>query len=376
MDEIQELIDSLAERAPQSPLGEVIVSWYRQQQRELPWRQLFAEKQDPFVIWISEIMLQQTTIQVVIPAYKRFLQIFPDVRSLAAADEEAVRLACRGLGYYRRFRMLHAAARELVARARVREPIPWPRTFAAWRELPGVGDYTAAALVSIAFGVPKAVVDGNVERVLCRIFDLRVVPDPKIKKLFQKIGDRLIPKDAAGDYNQGVMELGQTVCTKQQPRCGECPLRQHCLSAARGSQSLAPQSRKPPTYEDVRLHLLVMRRDNQVALVQRTGEARFLGGTLGFPTAIEEQGGQLKWENEGRWPALGDEALGRFQHSITKHRIEAFVHHQSEIIEPKGLVWVSLDELEAQLVSNLDRKALKLIHKRSPALPLATSYLN
>ncbi len=322
-------------------------------------------------------MLQQTTIQVVIPAYKRFLSIFPDVRSLAAADEEAVRLACRGLGYYRRFRMMHAAARELVERSRARDPVTWPRTFQAWRELPGIGDYTAAALVSIAFGVPKAVVDGNVERVFCRIFDLPVVPDPKLKKVFQKIGDQIIPADAPGDFNQGLMELGQTVCTKQQPRCQECPVQAYCLAFARDTQSMCPQSRKAPVYEDVRLHLLIMRRQNQVALVQRAANARFLGGTLGFPTAIEEASGSLRWETGGHWPKkTGVEVLGSFQHSITKHRIEAFVHQHEIQKEPEGLVWVPLKDLESQLVSNLDRKALKLIHKNSSALQLSAQYLN
>lgn len=364
-------------QGPSRELGPILVSWYQKNQRELPWRQLFSETRDPFAIWISEIMLQQTTIQVVIPAYKRFLQVFPNVRALAAADEEEVRLACRGLGYYRRFRMMHAAARELIARTRARDPFPWPKTFVAWRELPGIGDYTAAAIVSIAFGIPKAVVDGNVERVFCRLFDLRVVPDVKLKKVFQKVGDQLIPAENPGDFNQGLMELGQTICVKQKPLCSACPVREFCLAYARGSQALAPQARKAPEYLDVPLHLLVIRRGNEVGLVQRSANARFLGGTLGFPTAVEQPGGHLQWETKGDWPELAPAAaFGKFQHSITKHRITAYVHQLALPRELPGLVWVPLENLEAQLVSNLDRKALRVILKQSSALALDTGFLN
>ncbi len=370
-------VQELLEQGPGPELGSILVEWFQHNQRELPWRTLFAETRDPFAIWISEIMLQQTTIQVVIPAYRRFLKAFPNVRALAAADEDTVRLACRGLGYYRRFRMMHAAARELIARTRAKGPFPWPRNFAGWRELPGVGDYTAAAVVSIAFGIPKAVVDGNVERVFCRLFDLRVVPDPKLKKVFQKVGDQLIPADHPGAFNQGLMELGQTICTKQKPACPSCPLQGFCLAYARGSQALAPQPKKAPDYLDVELHLLVMRRDQKVALVQRAANARFLGGTLGFPTAIEEEGGSLRWETKGDWPELkNSEALGLFQHSITKHRISARVHQIDMPLKLPSLVWVPLEDLETQLLSNLDRKALRVILKNSTAFALDTGFLN
>lgn len=362
-------MQELLEQGPGRELGPILVNWFQQNQRELPWRQLFNETRDPFAIWISEIMLQQTTIQVVIPAYRRFLQVFPSVRALAAADEEAVRLACRGLGYYRRFRMMHAAARELIARTRARDPFPWPRTFAGWRELPGIGDYTAAAIVSIAFGIPKAVVDGNVERVFCRLFDLRVVPDTKLKKIFQKVGDRLIPEDNPGAFNQGLMELGQTICTKQKPLCSICPVQGFCLAYVRSSQALAPQARKAPEYLDVQLQLLVMRRGSDIALVQRAANARFLGGTLGFPTAIEQADGSLRWETGGDWPAVDrSQALGQFQHSITKHRISASVYEVEAVVDQPSLVWVPLENLESQLVSNLDRKALRLILKSSSVL--------
>jgi len=340
---------------PDTSIGSVLVTWYQKNKRALPWRQRFLESADPYVIWISEIMLQQTTIQAVLPAYARFLGVFPNLKALAAASEDEVRLACRGLGYYRRFRLMHEAAQVLAAR----NPFHWPRTFKEWRELPGIGDYTAAAVSSIAFQEVKAVVDGNVERVFCRLLDRRVVPDQKLKKEFQAIGDQLIPAEAPGDYNQAVMELGQTVCTKQNPNCTLCPVQGVCAAFAAGSQHLAPAPRKPMEYEDVRLHLWLLLKGGKVGLVQRSKNARFLGGTLGLPTALEHEEG-LRWEQSGSWNFQTD-SFGSFKHSITKHKIQAFVHRKEWRGDAtRDITWVPLAEAESQLVSNLDRKALHL----------------
>jgi A/G-specific adenine glycosylase len=343
--------------APDPRIGSVLVTWYQKNKRSLPWRQRFAESGDPYVIWISEIMLQQTTIQAVLPAYERFLGVFPHLKKLAAATEDEVRLACRGLGYYRRFRLMHEAAQVLAAR----EPFHWPRTFKEWRELPGIGDYTAAAISSIAFGEAKAVVDGNVERVFCRLLDRRVVPDQKLKKEFQAIGDSIIPASAPADYNQGVMELGQTICIKQNPRCAICPVQDYCTAYKNGSQNLAPAPKKPMEYEEVRMHLWLLLKNGKIGLVQRSKEARFLGGTLGLPTAWEDDG-ELRWEQDGRWD-FKTEAFGSIKHGITKHRIQAFVHRKDWKGNSQAITWVPLDEAETQLVSNLDRKALHLYLK-------------
>jgi A/G-specific adenine glycosylase len=342
---------------PDLAIGSVLVTWYQKNKRSLPWRQRFLESGDPYVIWISEIMLQQTTIQAVLPAYDRFLNVFPDLKKLAAASEDEVRLACRGLGYYRRFRLMHEAAQLLAARG----PFHWPRRFKEWRELPGIGDYTAAAISSIAFGEVKAVVDGNVERVFCRLLDRRVVPDQKLKKEFQAIGDQIIPTKAPGDYNQAVMELGQTVCIKQNPRCAICPVQSYCAADKAGSQNLAPAPKKPMEYEDVRMHLWLLLRDNHIGLVQRSKGARFLGGTLGLPTALEADGA-LQWEQDERWNFRTD-SFGSFKHSITKHKIQAFVHRKDWKGNSTAITWVPLQEAESQLVSNLDRKALHLYLK-------------
>ncbi|WP_141732536.1 A/G-specific adenine glycosylase [Oligoflexus tunisiensis] len=352
------------QHVPDAAIGSVLVSWYQKNKRALPWRQRFLESGDPYVIWISEIMLQQTTIQAVLPAYERFLGIFPRLHDLAAASEEAVRLACRGLGYYRRFRLMHEAAQVLAAR----EPFHWPRTFKDWRELPGIGDYTAAAISSIAFGEAKAVVDGNVERVFCRLLDRRVVPDQKLKREFQAMGDLLIPAAAPADYNQAVMELGQTICIKQNPRCEICPIQNFCKAYAAGSQNLAPAPRKPMEYEDVKMHLWLLIKGGKVGLVERSKGARFLGGTLGLPTALEHDG-QLRWEQDGPWNFEPD-SVGSFKHSITRHKIQAFVHQREWLgASSRDITWVPLHEAESQLVSNLDRKALHLFLKISDRHP-------
>jgi A/G-specific adenine glycosylase len=342
---------------PDVAIGSVLVTWYQKNKRALPWRQRFLESGDPYVIWISEIMLQQTTIQAVLPAYERFLGVFPNLKKLAAGSEDDVRLACRGLGYYRRFRLMHEAAQVLTAR----EPFHWPRTFKEWRELPGIGDYTAAAISSIAFGEVKAVVDGNVERVFCRLLDRRVVPDQKLKKEFQALGDGIIPASHPADYNQAVMELGQTVCIKQNPRCEICPVQNYCAAYAAGSQNLAPAPKKPMEYEDVRMHLWLLLQDDKIGLVQRSKEARFLGGTLGLPTALE-QDGDLQWEQDEHWNFKKD-SFDSFKHSITRHKIQAFVHKKDWRGKSSAITWVPLEEAETQLVSNLDRKALHLFLK-------------
>lgn len=350
----------LQQRVPDFIIGDVLVTWYRQNRRNLPWRELFLKTNDPYLVWVSEVMLQQTTIQAVLPAYQRFLSEFPNLQKLAAADETAVRLASRGLGYYRRFRMLHEAARQLCAQA----TFVWPQNFAEWRQLPGVGDYTAAAIASIAFNRPKAVVDGNVERVFCRILNLKIIPDAKLKKALQKLGDQIIPQVAPGDYNQAVMELGQTICTKQNPKCEQCPIQTICHAYKEGTQALAPAPRAALDYKDVRLHLLLLHKKGHLGLLQRPASARFLGGTLGLPTAIELGEGELHWEQPGTW-TLQNQSIGSFKHSITKHRIEAFVH-QREYSAKKNpdLCWVPFAKVESQLLSNLDRKAWVLYQKK------------
>jgi len=361
----------LAFAAPMEPMRQELLTWYRRVGRALPWRTLWLEKADPYTIWVSEIMLQQTVIKAVIPVYARFLDRFPTLGSLAAADEDEVKLAVRGLGYYRRFRFLHAAAKQLKATGG-----HWPRTFSDWKLLPGIGDYTAAAISSIAFDVPAAVVDGNVERVFCRLLDWREAPNqPHLKRSLQALANQFLDQAAPGDFNQAVMELGQTICTPTKPRCSDCPLSSACLAQQRGSQALAPAAKlkgTPPL--SIAMELRIYTRGGNVALVPRPQHARFLGGTSGFITAIKVgedarlgaapcdlvlDGWQL--DPPPAWAHVASDHIGSVRHSITHHRIIAAVY-TAEIATlktalPKGTRWVSADAVEAQLIANLDRKA-------------------
>lgn len=369
------LLQEIFKHKPGPVFASTLLSWYQKNRRNWPWRIYFEQHRDPYHVWVSEIMLQQTTIQAVLPSYKRFFEIFPKLRDLALADEDAVRLACRGLGYYRRFRMMHAAAKELVDRSG-KGPIQWPETFLGWKDLPGIGDYTAAAISSIAFNVPKAVVDGNVERVFCRLFDLRVIPDPKWKKIFQAVGDALIPAESPGDFNQALMELGQDVCTKQKPRCDVCPVASFCAAKREGSQALAPAPKKPTVYEDVRMHIIVPRKGDLIGLTERRSNARFLQGTLGFPTAIEKTKKDWVWESEiSPRNAKESPAIGEVKHSITKHRLQVAVHSLESDRHEADYTWVPITVAEERLVSNLDRKALTLLlsRKKTP-LQLDTTF--
>lgn len=315
-------------------------------------------------------MLQQTVIKAVLPVYERFLQRFPNVRDLAAADEESVRQAVRGLGYYRRFGMMHAAARVLAKRKFV-----WPTTYEGWKELPGIGDYTASAISSIAFDVPAAVLDGNVERVFARLLDLRAVPsDPSIKPVLRGLAQDLLAVEAPGDFNQALMELGQTVCTVSSPSCKACPVAKSCLANARGSQSLAPAPKPPKAFKDVPMRLVIVEDGGRIGLLERPRAARFLKGTWGFLTALSAQDGDT-WDGHAQrmTATKPKQILGRVRHSITHHKIEATVEVWSARAAAKlgETRWMTPDAVEEQLVSNLDRKAWRL-YQGSIALTEAT----
>ena len=343
-----------------------LLAWYLRHRRALPWRILWTDTKDPFVVWVSEIMLQQTVIKAVIPVYARFLQLFPDLRTFAAASEQDVRQAVRGLGYYRRFAFMHKAAQELASSGGV-----WPTTFAGWRSLPGVGDYTASAVSSIAFNVPAAVVDGNVERVFCRLLDLREPPNaPALKRAFQDMAKELLDEKNPGDFNQALMELGQTVCTVSQPGCNACPIKSVCLAYARDSQSLAPAAKlKGPPPTSVRMKLILLRQGNMIGLVERPKQARFLGSTAGFVTLLETADGEAIGDGWSGAPVHArlhklslkkGEILGSIRHSITHHRIQAEVQLVEGDTDGLPVTWLADADVERHLISNLDRKAWML----------------
>lgn len=261
---------------PLTRLRKRLVPWFERHRRPLPWR----ETADPYAIWISEVMLQQTQVDTVIPYYQRFLSRFPDPARLAAASEDDVLEAWAGLGYYSRGRNLHRAAAEMV-----REHAGnLPGDIAALKRLPGIGDYTAAAVGSIAFGLPHAVVDGNVERVLCRF--LALDGDPRKGSARRAVHDAAaaaLDPHEPGRHNESMMELGATVCVPRNPRCDECPVAKDCRAHAAGRMHDYPTPReRPPTEEQ---HwIAVVARVNGAAVVVRTApDAELLAGHWGVP---------------------------------------------------------------------------------------------
>ena len=214
-----------------------LLAWFRAHQRDLPWR----SSRDPYRIWVAEIMLQQTRIAAVMPYYDRFLEHFPTVESLAAAPQQEVLKLWSGLGYYSRARNLHSAAKQIVAEHTGK----FPRGLEAALELPGIGVYTAAAVLSIAYDVPLSVLDGNVARVLARLHairgDLRV---PRTWRALTEKADQLLAHQAASDWNQALMELGEVICTPKSPRCLVCPVMQSCRAYAEGITNEIPEPRR------------------------------------------------------------------------------------------------------------------------------------
>jgi A/G-specific adenine glycosylase len=212
-----------------------VLAWYDRERRDLPWRTPADEVPDPYQIWLSEIMLQQTTVKAVLPRYALFLRRWPDVKALAAAPLGDVLAAWAGLGYYARARNLHACARAVAEE----HDGKFPADEAALRKLPGIGDYTAAAIAAIAFGKRAAPVDGNIERVLARYFAV-TTPLPGAKPEIRTLAETLVPDDRCGDFVQAMMDLGAAICTPRRPTCGFCPVRPECRGFAEGIAEALP----------------------------------------------------------------------------------------------------------------------------------------
>jgi A/G-specific adenine glycosylase len=229
-----------------------LLGWFRAHRRDLPWRR----SRDPYRIWVAEVMLQQTRIAAVLPYYHRFLKQFPSVERLARAPLPEVLRQWSGLGYYSRARNLHAAAKRIVAA----HDAKFPRSLEAALALPGIGTYTAAAVLSIAYDAPLAVLDGNVARVLARLGAIR--GDLRALRRWRRLAEtaqRLLAERAPGDWNQALMELGETVCTPQAPRCAECPVARWCLAYARGITGEIPAPRRKRAAVHVRIAAAILR---------------------------------------------------------------------------------------------------------------------
>ena len=335
-----------------------LLAWFDRQRRELPWRR----DTDPYRVWVSEIMLQQTRVETALPYYERFLQRFPDRASLAAAAEDEVLAAWSGLGYYRRARQLLAAARQLEARGN-----GWPKSAAEWRRLPGVGPYTAAAVASIAFGEAEPALDGNAVRVLSR---LAAEPgDPGravVRRRLEELARTLLDDERPGDGNQALMELGATICRPRRPRCERCPLADDCRAAGESRPEAYPFRRAAaPTRRQARVVALVARR-GRILMFRRAGDDAQLAGMWELPW-VEGEGPGEAMERElgrrygGRW-RLGQRLAGK-RHAITDRRIEAELWRASRdddatVAEGPEAGWHAPESLAELPTGSLDRKLL------------------
>jgi A/G-specific adenine glycosylase len=311
-----------------------LLAWYDVAHRDLPWRQ----NPDPYRIWVSEVMLQQTRVDVVTPYFIRWMERFPTLEDLARAEPDTVLKQWEGLGYYSRARNLHGAAR-LV---REQHAGVMPASFDRLRALPGIGDYTAGAVASIAYGEPVAAVDGNVRRVLSRLFDVSAPSAAAVRDRARDIVDRERP----GDFNQAVMELGATVCTPRNPACAACPLESMCLARALGTVPLRPGVKPKRVIPRERVNTLVVLNDGCVLLVRR--QAGLLAGLWAFPEVA-------------RVPAHA-RRIGEITHVFSHKRITYVVHFTSMRTRPRRAgEWVRLDELNGYALPAAQRKIERLV---------------
>ncbi|MGD0956218.1 MAG: A/G-specific adenine glycosylase [Candidatus Acidiferrales bacterium] len=344
-----------------------LLDWFRAHCRDLPWR----TSRDPYRIWVAEIMLQQTRIATVMPYYDRFLEKFPTVESLACVPQEEVLKLWSGLGYYSRARNLHRAAKEILARHNG----TFPRSLDAALALPGIGRYTAAAVLSIAYDVPLAVLDGNVARVLARLGAIRGdVRAPGRWKQLAQTAQRFLAPRAPGDWNQALMELGETICTPQIPRCGVCPVSRWCRARARKLTREIPASRKKRALVRIQIAAAILRDPRGRTLLVRDPGAHddvLFSRMWQFPAievarrAKDELAAYLAQSLGMDAASLDLEALPRARHGVTFRNITLlpFLARVARLPKRQRTRVISLDHLPDLPVSSATRKiAAALAH--------------
>jgi A/G-specific adenine glycosylase len=333
-----------------------LLAWYDRHRRRLPWRALPGEASDPYRVWLSEIMLQQTTVPVVGPYFERFLERWPDVQTLAAAPIGDIMQAWAGLGYYARARNLHACARAVVEHHAGR----FPTTEAALHTLPGIGLYTAAAIAAIAFDRKATAVDGNIERVIARLFRVET-PLPQAKMALRRLAATLTPARRCGDYTQAMMDLGATVCAPRAPKCKICPLADICAARAAGIAGELPR-RSPKRARPLRrgVAFWAVARDGAVLLRRRPARG-LLGGMMEVPSTDwraepwSERDALAAAPVPGKWRALP----GIVRHGFTHFELELTV--LAAQVRGRGDVglWCPLDRLGDMALPSLMRKLVR-----------------
>jgi A/G-specific adenine glycosylase len=337
---------------PGRPAPAALLAWYDRHRRELPWRAPPGRVAEPYLVWLSEIMLQQTTVVTVGPYFDRFVARFPDIRALATASLDEVLHLWQGLGYYARARNLHACARTLVERHGGR----FPDDPAALRRLPGIGEYTAAAIAAIAFDRRIAAVDGNAERVVARVF-AEHAPLPGVKPRLKALAATLVPDRRAGDFAQALMDLGAVICTPRRPRCVLCPWRPECMAAAMGIAESLPTPAETPQRPLRHGVAFWLRRGDGAVLLRRRPETGLLGGMIELPSTPWRT---LPWcESEAidaapaatTWTALP----GTVHHGFTHFRL-ALALLAGTTTEPVAGIWARPAEFKDYAFPTLTKK--------------------
>ncbi|MDD5226085.1 MAG: A/G-specific adenine glycosylase [Candidatus Omnitrophica bacterium] len=342
-------------------LRQSLLRWYSRHKRDLPWRRT----RDPYKIWVSEIMLQQTQVATVIPFYKRWLKVFPSLSSLARASLSEALKSWAGLGYYRRVRMFHQAATYILKELHGNIP----ETAEGLKKLPGIGRYTAGAIASIAFGEKTPVLDGNVIRILTRIFSVaQDVDRPATLEKLWSIAASLLPRKNPGDLNQALMELGATVCFPFTPQCSRCPVKKSCAAHHKGKELFYPVRSKKDRYEKITTSALVLRNSkNEVWLEKQPSEGRW-GGLWMFPFWAHKKEMMEELRSSGSRPAL----FLTVPHAFTKYRITLEVFgllcgKRSPLNRPCGR-WFSIEDLAQAAFPSPHRKIAQALINRNGSL--------
>jgi A/G-specific adenine glycosylase len=356
----------------QEKFAETLLTWYGQAARQLPWRGV----RDPYGVWVSEIMLQQTRVETVIPYYQRWMKRFPDMASLAKASQQEVLSLWEGLGYYSRARNLQRAAKIVIEEMGG----VMPQDVKTLQTLPGIGRYTAGAIASIAFGKDEAALDGNIRRVLARYFNVtEVARSPAGERILWDLAARHLPSSRAGEYNQAMMDLGALICTARSPDCQRCPLAKGCQARRLGIQEERPVTRAKspiPHYTVTAAVICQPARRDRVLISQRP-EDGLLGGLWEFPGGKQQDNevlsACLKREilEELGVEIQVCERLGVYQHAYTHFRVTLHAFHcklpngaQPKPIQVQDLKWATLDDLIEFPMGKIDRQiATELVER-------------
>lgn len=335
-----------------------LLIWYDTNARSLPWR----SDPTPYKVWVSEIMLQQTQVETVIPYFQRFMARFPDLPNLAQAEESEVLQLWEGLGYYSRARNLHKAAGVIMSE----HDGQIPADVAALKNLPGIGAYTAGAIASIAFGAPEPALDGNIRRVSIRLLDLHDPPGSETDSKLWEFARQVLPAERAGDYNQALMDLGSAICTPINPACQFCPLSSECLAFQRGTQSALPVSKPRAKVPHKLVVAAVITWGGKVLLARRPADGmlgnlwEYPGGSVPEDTSNLPEALNALIKSKFGLSVLVDQPVGSFKHAythfrITLHAYSCYLTDADRVVLPPDFAWVEIAELSSYPMGKVAR---------------------